>query len=200
MMNKLSKEKRGHITLVCLGTGILLAAVYFLLINPEYGAIERAKAKTTRANKDLQDKLALIQRQDAIKNELHEMSTTLAEAEHDVAFGDPTAWFYETLRNFKGHYAVEISSYGQPSLGNVDLLPKYPYNQIKITVNGTAFYHDLGKFIADFENTFPHMRIVNLALDPASGGIGPGRSPVAGEMLSFRMDIITLVKTAETQN
>ena len=200
MMNKLSKEKRGHITLVYIGTGALLAAVYFLMIGPEYGAIDRTKAKTARANKDLQDKLALIQRQDAINKELHEMSATLAEAEHDVAFGDPTAWFYETLRNFKEHYAVEISSYGQASLGNVDLLPKYPYNQIKITVGGTAFYHDLGKFIADFENTFPHTRIVNLALDPASGDLGPGRGPGAEEKLSFKMDIITLVKTAETQN
>ena len=200
MMNKLSKEKRGHITLVYLGTGVLLAAVYFLLIGPEYGATERAKAKTVRANKDLQDKLALIQRQDAIKNELHEMSTTLTEAEHDVAFGDPNAWFYETLRNFKGHYAVDISSYGQPLLGSVDLLPKFPYNQLRMTVGGTAFYDDLGTFIRDFENTFPHMRIVNLALDPASGGVGPDRGPVAADKLSFKMDIVTLVKTAETQN
>ncbi len=121
-------------------------------------------------------------------------------AEHDIAFGDPTAWFYETLRNFKEHYAVDISSYGQPSLGSVDLLSKFPYNQIKFSISGTAFYQDLGKFIADFENTFPHMRIVNLALDPASGDLGPGHGPVADDTLSFKMDIITLVKTGETQN
>jgi hypothetical protein len=90
-------------------------------------------------------------------------------------------------------------------LGDVDLLPHFPYKQLKITVSGTAFYHDLGKFIADFENAFPHMRVVNLALEPATGGNSPasatsGASPGVNEKLSFKMDIVTLVKTAETQN
>jgi hypothetical protein len=199
-MNKLPKEKRDRIILVCLGTGVLLAAVYFLLIGPEYAAIAQAKTKMAGARKDLADKIALIRQQGATENELHEVSASLTDAEHDIAFGDPNAWFYETLRNFSGHYAVEFSNYGQPTRGDVDLLPHFPYKQLRTTVSGTAFYHDLGKFIADFENAFPHIRVVNLALEPAGGGNGPANAAGAGEKLSFKMDIVTLVKTAETQN
>ena len=69
----------------------------------------------------------------------------------------------------------------------MDLLPHFPYKQLKVTVNGTAYYHDLGKFIADFENTYPHARVVNLTIDPA-GGTGDD-----SEKLAFRMDIIALI-------
>ena len=204
-MNKLQKEKRDRIVMVCIGTGVLLAAVFFLLINREYNAIAQTKAKTVQANNDLQDKIALIKRQGAIENDLLEVSTNLSTSEHDIAFGDPNAWFYETLRNFKGHYDVDISGYSSPSLGDVDLLPHFPYKQLKITVNGAAFYHDMGNFVADLETTFPHMRVVNLGLEPGSGGNStPGTAssgaPGSNEKLSFRMDIVTLVKTGETHN
>ena len=203
-MNKQPKEKRDRIILVCIGTAVLLVAVYFFLIGPEYRAIDLTRTKTNRAKDDLKEKQNLIQKKDATENELHDVSTTLSDAENDVASGDPDAWFYETLRNFKGHYDVDISGYSPPTLGDVDLLSHFPYKQLKITVSGTAYYHDLGKFIADFENTFPHMRVVNLALEPASGANSPASTasgrPGSNEKLSFKMDIITLVKTGETQN
>ena len=34
--------------------------------------------------------------------------------------------------------------------GEVDIMPKFPYQQLKVTVTGTAYYHDLGEFIAEF--------------------------------------------------
>ena len=68
------------------------------------------------------------------------------------------------------------------------MLPQFPYKQIRVNINGTAYYHDLGKFIADFENTFPHIRIVNLTIEPVNTA-DPGN-----EKLSFRMDIVALVK------
>ena len=74
----------------------------------------------------------------------------------------------------------------------VDLLPGYPYKQIKLSLIGTAYYHDLGKFIADFENAFPHMRLVNLEVEPSPGTTGPE----SAERLGFRMDVVILVKTA----
>lgn len=118
------------------------------------------------------------------------MTSTLTQVESDIAFGDPIAWFYETLRNFKGRYKVDLSVTGQSPISDVDLLPNFPYKQLRVSVTGTAYYHDLGKFIADFENTFPHIRIVNLNLEPGD----------SGEKLNFRMDIIALVKTGGTQS
>jgi hypothetical protein len=70
----------------------------------------------------------------------------------------------------------------------MDLLPSFPYKQIRFAINGTAYYHDLGKFISDFENHFPHARVVNLVIEPMSNADN------TNEKLSFRMEIIALVK------
>jgi hypothetical protein len=54
---------------------------------------------------------------------------------------------------------------------------------------GTAHYHELGRFISDFENEFPHVRLLNLGIElvPTSSG--------ERELLTFKMEIVTLVKS-----
>jgi hypothetical protein len=191
-MTKLPKEKRDHLILVCLGTVGLLALVVFFLIIPQYGSIAKISAQTANARKQLQDMEDVIKKAEATGSELNDLTYTLTHAEGDMAVGDPNAWIYNTIRSFKGSYKVDISVSGQSALGNVDLLPKFPYKQLKVTVSGTAYYHDLGKFIAGFENTYPHTRIENLTVEPA-GSAGDNN-----EKLTFRMDIIALVKPTET--
>jgi Tfp pilus assembly protein PilO len=76
-------------------------------------------------------------------------------------------------------------------MGDVDLLAHFPYRELKVTVTGTAYYHDLGKFIADFENEFPHIRIVNLTVEPTAS-VTQNNS----EKLTFSMEIVALVKAS----
>src|ERR1035441_2968400 len=59
-----------------------------------------------------------------------------------------------------------------------------------IDVAGTAHFHDFGRFLADLENQFPHIRVLNLSLEL-------NQSPIAEEQetVSFKLDIVTLVKT-----
>ena len=84
---------------------------------------------------------------------------------------------------------MEIPRIGQPAVEEVDLLPGVPYKQARIILSGSGYFHDIGKFLADFENTFPHMRIVNLKIDPYTGAAGAG-----SEKLSFRTEVVVLVK------
>ena len=71
------------------------------------------------------------------------------------------------------------------------MLPKFPYRAAAFNLRGTAFFHDFGAFVADFENTFPYMRIQNIELDPAS--TSAATSSDHSEKLSFRMEIVALV-------
>ena len=57
------------------------------------------------------------------------------------------------------------------------------------TVAGTAYYQDLGMFIADFENQFQFARIINLDVTPNTG-----QAASEPEKLTFKMDIVFLVK------
>lgn len=193
-MKKLPKEKRDHLILVCMGTLALLILIVYGLIIPQYRTIAKIRENIGNTQKKLQDMETAIKRGNTAASDLSDLTGALANAERDMAVGDPNAWIYNTIRNFKGRYKVDISVSGQSAIGDVDLLPKFPYKQLKVAVSGTAYYHDFGKFIADFENTYPHTRIENLTMEPAGN---PGDN---NEKLTFRMDIIALVKSGETSS
>jgi Type II secretion system (T2SS), protein M subtype b len=184
---KVSQEKRNQFIFVVLCTVAVLVLMWLNLIRPRYAALSQIATE----QRDAGDKLATIQtaikQAHVIAAELAQKTQALADAENDMASGDLYSWTYNTIRLFKTSYQVDIPDIGHPDVGTMDLLPAFPFKQVKFTVTGTAYYHDLGKFIADFENKFPHMRVVNLQMQPANASGGE-------EKLSFKMDIIALVK------
>jgi type II secretory pathway pseudopilin PulG len=184
-MKKLSKEKRNQLIIVIIVTVAILGLIGFGLIRSQFGSLAKIKSDKAAADSQLQTIKKAITNADALTIELTEVTNTLSQAEEDMASGDLYSWTYDTIRRFKLPYKVEIPEIGHPTIGNVDLLPSFPYKQIQFSINGTAYYHDLGKFIADFENNFPHSRMVRLVID--SGGDNT-------EKLSFRMEILALMK------
>jgi Tfp pilus assembly protein PilO len=187
-MKRLSREKRNQFVIVILVTLAILALIGFGLIRPQYDSLSKIANARNAANKNLQSIKHAITNSEAIANEWNETAYALAQAEEDMASGDLYSWTYDTIRHFKQSYKVEIPEVGHPTIGESDLLPSFPYKQIQFAINGTVYYHDLGKFIADFENSFPHSRMVRLVVEPAAS------TDSNSEKLSFKMDIITLVK------
>jgi hypothetical protein len=185
--SNLPKEKRDRLLLVCMATVGVLVLIIFVLIIPQYHYIAAIGKKIADTRGKLQDMKDVIRKADVTASDLHDVTYTLSNAESDMAVDDPNAWIYNTIRNFKSKYKVDFTVIGQLSMGNVELLPKFPFKQLRVNVSGTAYYHDLGKFIADIEDNYPHTRIENLTLEPAGAADN-------SEKLEFRMDIIALVK------
>jgi hypothetical protein len=183
------KEKRKQLILALISTVVLLAVIVVGLIRPQYDAISKTKEKITAARAKLQSAEDTIKQADAMSLQLADADLSLSDSEKDMASGDLYAWTYDTIRNFKADYKVEIPTIGQPTMSDVDLLARFPYKQLKVTVNGTAYYHDLGRFIAAFENEYPHIRVVNLTIEPVSDA-----SAGSNEKLAFSMDIVALIK------
>jgi hypothetical protein len=176
---KLSKEKKQQLVLIAMITVGALAGVGSGLIKGQYDNLAQIADKKVTTQKKL------------AQADLEENRKTLAEQERDVAEGDLYSWVINTLRKFSADYKVELpQKSGLSGPMEMTLLPNFPYKQVSITVMGTAHFHDLGHFISDMENTFPHMRLLNVGIEmmPPSGAGDP-------EMLSFKMEIITLVKS-----
>lgn len=190
-MNKLPKQKRDSLILVMLVTAIALALIYFGWIRSQDGEMSRIKNQTAAAQDKLQKIKDLIKKSADVTMRLADINDALLQAESDMASGDINAWTYDTIRHFKTPFKVD-PTVGQPTTEDVDLLANFPYKQLRFTITGTAYYHDLGDFIAHFENNFPHIRVVNLALEPA---VGTGDD---AEKLSYRMSIIALIKPNAT--
>ncbi len=189
-LRKLPKEKLNRLILVGLATLIAMVGLYLGLVRVQDQGLAKLASKKTAAAEKLKAVLDALRRADQVKAELDTARTLLATAESDVASGDLYAWVINSLRQFKAPYKVEIPQYSQ--LGppvDVNLLPNFPYKQTTLTVAGTAHFDDLGHFLADLENQFPHVRLLNLSLDANAPSLS-----VEPETLSFKMDIVTLVK------
>ena len=187
---KLPKEKRNHLVLVALAALIAVAGLYFGLIRRQNESLAHLALKKDAAAKKLQVVLDAVRRADRIKADLDDARNALAGAETDVASGVLYAWVINWLRGFKTPYKVEIPQFSQLSApADVNLLPNFPYKQTTLTVAGTAHFHDLGRFLADLENQFPHVRLLNLSLDANAPSV-----TVEPETLSFKIDIVALAK------
>ena len=189
--SKLPREKRNQLILISLVTLVALTALGFGLIKHQYENLASLAATKTEAEQKFVQMQEQIKRADLVEAELAAARTSITNLEAGMApSGDSLSWIINTVRGFKGAYKVEIPQFSPISHpSDVNLLAKFPYKQVTLTVSGTAYYHDLGKFLADFENEFPHIRLVNLDIQ-----LNP--SPAAGdaEKLVFKVDIITLVK------
>src|SRR5262245_22502876 len=189
-MNKLSTEKRNQLVLTVLLTAGAIVGTSYGLIKPEYAKRETLAQARQAAEKKLQQMKHSIENADQIETQLCETRKQLDKIEEGMAGGDLYSWAINTVRQFKLPYRVEIPQFSQiDGPREVSMLANFPYKQATITIAGTAFFHDFGKFVSDFENQFPFVRVMNLTLEPVSGGASSDR-----EKLSFKMQITALVK------
>lgn len=189
-MKNLSKEKKQHLLLVVIGTVGALSALWFGLISWQQTRITQIVAERDATRIKLETMTDTIKRSGSILTELDAEIKRLKVAESQMASGDVYEWLITTVRTFKVDHPVEIPQFSTVVISDTTLLPDFPYQQATLTVAGTAYYHDLGRFIANFENKFSYIRIQNLELKP-----GPGFEGGSSEILAFTMDIVALVKT-----
>jgi Tfp pilus assembly protein PilO len=194
-MSRLTKEKRNQLVLVSLlGLG-LLAGFWFGVIRFQQEAIQNLDVRKKTAESKVKQVREANKNSDEIETQLAEVGKMLEIQEEDMAPEDNWyAWVVDSIRKFKLRYKVDIPQYVPGAAAEMNLLPKFPYKQVTVTVSGTAHYHDLGKFVADFENQFPNSRILNLDLQPASESGSDER-----EKLHFKMDIVSLIKSGPSR-
>jgi len=181
-MKKLPPAKQKQLIGVLIATAGLICAVYFLLINPQNTKNGNLAIQIHQEQDRLKKYQDIIKEKQKTTDLVTALTDQLQLAEQDVASGDIYAWTYDTIRRFKAGYPkLDMPTPGQPAQSDCDLIAGFPYKQIRFSLTGTSYYHDLGKFVADFENKFPHFRVLNL-----TAGVG--------EKLSFHIDIVALVK------
>lgn len=186
---KLPKEKRDHLILVVLLTAVALGGLGFGLIRFQYEHLKRIRTQEGEAVATLQKMKDTIDQAERSETELAESSKRLEALEEGMATGDAYSWALDLVRRFRLTHRVEVPGIAQPVVGESSLLPKFPYRQASFNLSGSGHYHDIGRFIADFENQFPQIRIVNLSLLPLTGTMNEDR-----EKLEFKMDIVALMR------
>lgn len=187
----LSKEKQ--IALLKFGAVAALALFalwYFLVHSAQVRLSEKEKTSKDLAKK-IAEKTAVVERAREIESQLGTRTRELRALEAQMVNGDIYLWIQKTLRDFEIPDQLEFTRYDPPQMVNPEPPFKGPYKVASFSVNGTATYHDLGTFLANFENSYPHIRIRRLEMEPSS--VGPKSKD---EKLNFFMELQALVSPA----
>lgn len=202
-MKNLPKEKRDRILVIIVGAIALMIGLYYGVIIHQRDALKALSLKHVEEQSRLQNSQRLISGLTNLRDKLNTAQKRLDAIESTLPHGDMYSWIILTMNSFKenGGYKVEIPQFSRENPTEVGILAKFPYKANAFYIRGTALYHDFGRFVADFENTFPYMRIQNIQLEPADGTTaGNGNTTLAAshsaeetEKLAFRMEVIALV-------
>ena len=194
-MTKIPKDKRDKIILISVATLVVVGTLWFLLISAQQGMLKRAQAEAKKSREQLEGGQRTVKAQAAMKQDFEEATQALRQREQAMASpNDMYLWHIETLNKFRLGYKVEIPQFGREQMADVGVLPKFPYAAAVFNVRGTAHFHEFGKFLADFENAHPCMRVQNITLEPAAAELASGDPREAREKLSFKMELLTLVR------
>ena len=194
-MNKLSRQKRSQFILAVVMTLAVVSGMYFTIIRQQSDRLRRLDSEKVEKETRLASIRDTKKNCKRIEADLVVVSNQLQAKEDDMAFGDLYSTMISIIDAFRRPYNVDIPQFtpGGPAT-DVNLLPKFPYKQVTITIGGTAYYSDLGQFIAGFENRFPGSRVLNLELTPVAS-----MAPEERERLQFKMDIVSLVRPGGTR-
>jgi hypothetical protein len=192
-MKNLPKEKRDRIILIALGALAVMAGLYYGLIGPQGKRLVESNRKKIEQRDRNASAERLVSTTPQVEKNLEQVTTSLRAIEATMASGDMYSWAIQTINAFKENYDIEIPQFSREVATEIGMFPKFPYKAVAFHLRGTARYRDFGRFVADFENSFPYMRLQNIELDPATASNATGGS-AGKEKLAFKLEVVALVK------
>jgi len=193
MIKNLPKEKRDQLLLICIVTLAIVLGGYFGLVKMQKRKLERIAKQSAEQQEKVGGAARLVNTHKDTEDELEDDLAKLKSIEQHMASGDMYSWIIQTINRFRADRKIDIPQFSREVTTEIGVFPKFPYKAALFHIRGTAHFHELGKFIADFENTFPHIRIQNIDLEPAAQSAATTTQNIEPEKLAFKMEIVALI-------
>lgn len=203
-MNKLSKEKRDKLLLTCIGAGGIVAVLYFLIITDQKAEIAELQSKIValRSKRDTSEKQT--KRSGQAQADLEAARKVLAQKQTDMPReGEDHVWFFRIMDDYRRKYDLDVVEIKNPYATDAGVLPKFQFKAVALEVIMAGSYADFGRFLADFENTYPYMRVQLVSVTPefrtttttARAGESTASQGEATDKLRFNYKVISLIKS-----
>jgi Tfp pilus assembly protein PilO len=197
-MNKLPKDKRDKLILICIGVVGAIAALYFFVLSDmkdEQATLNTKifsiKDKIDKSDRLLKRTAELQARMEALKKSLDVRQAQMPRP------GEDHVWFLKIMEDRRTKYNLDISEIRNPEAWEPGELPKFPFKAVSFNVTLIGGYTDFGKFLADFENEFPYMRVQLMSIVPDVAQAPPGQAAAGDDAgkLRFNFRVVSLIKT-----
>ncbi len=195
-MISVDKAKRQQLVSLVLGSALVLATIWYGLIRSLQHGLEETELQIAQAKVEVKKARRLAGLADEFKLDLTNANERVQDLEVRMATGDVYRWALRTFQNFAAADKVAIVSLDPPREQAWGIFPTVQYRAATYTMSGTAYFHDFGKFLSALENSFPHLRLLRLELEPAHLG---GTGSEEGEKLTFKLELMVPINRASIQ-
>jgi Tfp pilus assembly protein PilO len=207
-MNKLSKDKRDKLILVCIGVVAVLGLLYTFVLGAQKDKLGTIGGQIAGAQSKLAKAEQLVRAADAIETSLTENRKLVEVRQEKMApQGDYYNWFLKLVDQFRKDEKLDngfIVDITMPEFIEAGLLPKFPYKAASFGLRVNGQFHDIGRFVANLENNFPYFRVQNVRLSPNPVNINAaaqsqltvlgGTLPMPETKLVAELRVVTLIK------
>lgn len=177
--------------MVAVVTVAILAGLWFGLVRAQQNTQAGIKGRIQEMQDNNDKAVKKLKQQKEIEESLESFKRDLKEREESMpnAVSGSYQWFILVMNRYIAARSLNNFTTSPPSQpGDVRLMPSFPYRAITFTVSLNALYRDFGKFLADFENDWPFLRVQNISVRPVSAAPGD-------ERLDFQFEVVSLAMT-----
>ena len=170
-MNKLSKDKRDKLILVCIAAVAVVGVLYTFVLGAQKDKLGGIQSQITGAQAKLAKAEGALKAADVIEARLAEHKKLIDVKQEKMApQGQYYYWFLKLVDQFRKDEKLDagfIVDITMPEFVEAGMLPKFPYNAAVFGLRVNGQFHEVGRFIANLENTYPYFRVQNIHLSPA---------------------------------
>jgi Tfp pilus assembly protein PilO len=208
-MNKLSKEKRDKLILVCIAGVAVAGVLYTFVLGSQKNKLGAIQSQITGAQAKLAKAESALKAADVIEAQLAENKRLIDIKQENMApQGQYYYWFFRFVDQFRKDEKLDsgfIVDITHPEFIEAGMLPKFPYKAASFGLRVNGEFRDVGRFIANLENAYPYFRVQNIRLAPAPHNskpapvtIGSLTSPLESlepeTKLIAELKVVTLIK------
>lgn len=208
-MNKISKEKRDRLILVCIAIAAVLGGLYTFVLGAQKDRLATLENQITGLKAKLSKAETMVRNAEMIEASLAQSKAVIDSRQENMApQGQYYYWFLKLIDQFRKDEKLDtefIMDITQPEFVDAGLLPKFPYKAASFGLRLNGHFHEVGKFVADLENNFPFFRVQNVRITkhgaPTQTVAAKQASTsleTAEDKLIVELRIVTLIKPGTT--
>jgi hypothetical protein len=195
-IEQLTPKQKQSLTMTAVVTLVVVIGLYVGVIQVQKSTKNSNLKKIEEITKSLDDAKRQEKQSPALEDEVKKTTTKLNNIVAEfVPESEPNPWATRVLGAFMNSRNLENVSLASVIIQPSSLFPDFPYQEALIKTSFKTYYHTLGRFLANFENSYPYFRVQNLDISPIVGAVN--REDL--EKLSVKIDIIALISTNKTK-
>ena len=209
-MNKISKDKRDKVVLSCLLFVGLAGLLYTFVLGWQKDQLAALHKQIITARDKLSKAEGLVRRGPMIEVSLKENQKLLETRQETMTpQGQYYYWFLKLMDQFREQEKLNpvfIIDITQPEFIEAGIFPSFPFKAASFGMRLNGQFHDVGRFIADLENTYPYFRVQSVKMLPQRGNVLGGaavlkEAPIAQaptDNLVVEVRVVTLIRGGTT--